>query len=273
MNFTQKLEAAIQKNNSLLCIGLDPEFEKLPQVVKNEQDPLFAFNKAIIDATSDLVCAFKPNIAFYEAQGIEGLTQLKKTIEYIQKKHPDTPIVLDGKFSDIGNTAKAYAKTAFDALNADAVTVNPYLGSDAIEPFLEYKEKGTIILCLTSNPGSSDFQLLKTQEGSVYEHVARKIVEWDKTNGNCMMVVGATHPEDLKKIREMAPDMFFLVPGVGTQGGDLQKTLKNGLRTDKSGLMIHSSRSVLYSSNGQDFADAARKMAQELKDTINSFRM
>lgn len=257
MNFNDKLEKIIKTNNSLLCVGLDTDISK---------NPVFEFNKQIIDETHDLVCSYKPNIAFYSAQGMDGINALVKTIEYIHSNYPDIPVILDAKRGDVGSTSKHYAKEAFDIYKADAVTVNPYLGFDSVKPFLEYHgDKGIIFLCRTSNPGASDFQDLKTDSSNVYLEVAKKINEWNRNYGNCLMVVGATWPEQLKKIREIAKNMFFLIPGIGTQGGDLQNTLKNGLRQDKSGLIISASRSIIFSNN-------PKKEAEKLKKEFNKYR-
>lgn len=251
MTFRQKLEKAIKKNNSLLCVGLD--------------NGDFIFNKKIIDQTYDLVCAYKPQIAYYESQGPNGLKSLKKTVEYIKNKAPDITIICDAKRGDIGSTSKHYASSFFDYYGFDAVTVNPYLGFDAIEPFLEYKDKGIIILCRTSNPGASDFQDLLINKQPLYIHVAKKVLEWNKKYGNCLMVIGATWPQQLKQIRNLAPNMIFLVPGIGAQGGDLKKTLKAGLTKDKKGLIINSSRGIIFANN-------PREAALTLRSEINKFR-
>ena len=261
MNFTNKLLAASRQNNSLLCIGLDPDPALMPQI------SLLDFNKAIIDATADLVCAYKPNLAFYEAMGSNGFELLKKTIEHI----PDhIPVIGDGKRGDIGNTAKAYAKAIFVTLGFDASTVNAYLGFDSIEPFIGYKDKGVFILCRTSNPGAADFQsLVDTRNIPLYQAVARKAREWD-VHGNIGLVVGATYPEELKLIRQLCPEMPLLIPGIGAQGGDLAAAVKNGVDSSGKKAIIAASRQVLYASREQDFAQAARRSAQELRDTINS---
>lgn len=293
MNFLQKINNTINKNNSLLCIGLDTNIKKIPEHLLKSEDPIFKFNKAIIEKTFDLICCYKLNIAYYSADGLKGLESLIKTIGYIHDRYSDVPVILDAKRADIGSTSEQYAKEVFDVINAEAVTVNPYLGFDAIEPFLKYKDKGIIILCRTSNPGASDFQdlIIKAQEPKVaiethlrggsdrtpleiplYMQVAEKVVEWNKKYGNCLMVVGATWPEELKKIREIAPEMFFLVPGIGTQGGDLENTLKNGLTKEKSGLIIHSARAIIYASSGEDFAEKAREKAIQMRDSINKYR-
>lgn len=279
MDFLEKVKKAIEQNNSLLCIGLDTDVEKIPSHLKSEPDPIFSFNKLIIDATHDVVCCYKANIAFYSSQGLKGIESLIKTIKYIHEQFPNIPVILDAKRADTGNTSEQYAKEVFDVIGADAVTVNPYLGLDSIEPFLKRKEKGVIVLCKTSNLGALDFQDLKIDGEPLYVRVAQKVVTWHQTYGNCLLVVGATWPEELKKVRDHAPNMFFLIPGVGKQGGDLQKTLENGLTADKSGLtpmksglIIHSARAIIYASGGEDFAQVAREKAEELKNTINQYR-
>lgn len=265
MNFLQKLGKAVKKNNSLLCVGLDPMIDKLPKYLTNKPEPFFLFNKKIIEETNDLVCAYKPQIAHYAAQGVKGLNSLLKTIKYLKTNYPDIPVILDAKRADIGSTSEEYAKEAFNVIGVDALTVNPYLGLDSLEPFLKYKDKGIIILCRTSNPGASDFQDLIVDGEPLYIKVAKKINEWHQTYKNCLMVIGATWPEELKKIRKLAPDMFFLIPGIGAQGGDLGKTLINGLRKDKSGLIIHTSRAII-------FAENPRSAALTLRNEINKYR-
>jgi orotidine-5'-phosphate decarboxylase len=268
MKFVEKLIDASRKNNSLVCVGLDTDAEKMPKFLLGEDDSTFAFNQKIIDATSDLVCAYKPNIAFYEALGSKGWDALKKTCEVIPE---DIPIILDAKRGDIGNTAKMYAKAFFDVLKVDAVTVSPYMGKDAILPFLEYEEKCALILCLTSNEGAKDFQLSLIDGKPLYEIVAKKVMSWNK-KGNCGLVVGATYPEQLKKVREIASTLPILIPGIGAQAGEIESTVKFG--TDKNGdlAIINSSRSILYASSEEDFAQAARKETQRLRDQINLYR-
>jgi orotidine-5'-phosphate decarboxylase len=267
LNFIEKLEKTTQKNNSLVCVGLDTDLKLMP-----EKMGILAFNKAIIDATSDLVCAYKPNLAFYEALGDEGMDALKQTVKYIPE---GIPVIADGKRADIGNTSRAYAIALFDIMGYDAATVNPYLGYDAVEPFLQYKDKGIIILCRTSNAGAKDFQslLCQTQEGMkpLYEIVAVKAGEWNK-NHNIGLVVGATYPEELKTIRRMHPDMPLLIPGIGAQGGDVAATVKNGLSPKGDRAIINSSRGIIHASKGPDFAEAARKAALTLRDEINRYR-
>ncbi len=291
MNFLQKLEASIAKNNSLLCIGLDTDRKKIPKHLNGD---VFAFNKAVIDATYDIVSSYKLNSAYYEAGGTDGIEMLKKTIQYIQHQYTSISVILDAKRADIGLTSEQYAKAVFDYINTDAVTINPYLGLDSVEPFLKREEKGIILLCRTSNPGAKDFQDLQVYSSSdppapyrsgtgpaggesrrtipLYMKVAEKIIEWGKKYKNCLMVIGATYPNEMKRIRELTPDMFFLVPGIGAQGGDLEKTLQAGLRNDKSGLIIHSSRTIIYASTDTDFAEKAREKAIEIRDAINLFR-
>ena len=260
MNFIDKLLVASHRNNSLLCIGLDPDPELMPSV------GLLEFNKAIIDATADLVCAYKPNLAFYEVLGTEGLTLLQNTIEHIPGH---IPVIGDGKRSDISNTAKAYAKALFVTFGFDAATVSPYLGFDSIEPFLEYEDKGVFILCRTSNRGAVDFQSLVSAQGMpLYETVARKAKEWD-VHDNIGLVVGATYPEELRRGRELCPEMPLLIPGIGVQGGDLASTVKYGVDSRGEKAIVAVSRQVLYAFDEGDFAEAARSSAQELRDRIN----
>jgi orotidine-5'-phosphate decarboxylase len=272
MTFQQKLDTIVQKNNSLLCIGLDSDLTKLPPTIKSQQNPLFEFNKAIINATHDLVCAYKPNSAFYEAEGDRGVLQLKMTCDYLRKNYPQIPIILDAKRGDIGSTNEGYVKFIFDYLGADAVTLHPYLGSEALKPFLSRIEKGSIILCRTSNPGADEFQNIITNGEPLYKLIAQKITkEWNK-NGNCLLVIGATYPEELAEVRKIAPDMIFLVPGIGAQGGDIEKTVKAGLNSQKSGMIINSSRGIIFAGNGEDFAQKARVETVKLKNQINKFR-
>ncbi len=260
MKFIDKLLSAGRRNKSLLCIGLDPDVTLMPKV------DLLEFNKAIVDATADLACAYKPNLAFYEALGIDGLKVLQKTIEHI----PDhIPVIGDGKRGDIGNTAKAYAKALFETFGFDAATVSPYLGYDSVEPFLGYGDKGIFILCRTSNTGAADFQSLVDAQGRpLYEAVARKAKNWD-TRGNIGLVVGATYPDELKAIRQLCPEMPLLIPGIGAQGGDLASAVKNGIDARGEKAIIAISRQILYASKGKDFAQAARHNAQGLRDAIN----
>lgn len=271
MSFIHRLEKAVKKNNSLVCIGLDSDYDKLPASIKKKKYPQFAFNKAIIDATADLVCAYKPNSAFYEARGAEGIEELKMTCDYLVEQHPDIPIILDAKRGDIGNTNNGYVAFAYDYLRASAITLHPYLGKEALRPFLDRKDKGCIILCKTSNEGSGEFQN-RNDIDLLYRYVARQVAEkWNK-NKNCMLVVGATYPDELKEIRKIVGNMFILVPGIGAQGGDLKATLEAGLTKGKTGLIINSSRSIIFASSSTDFATAARNEAEKLQAQIQQFR-
>ena len=263
LDFIAKLLALSRKNRTLLCVGLDPALEAMPEV------DVLDFNRAIIDATCDLVCAYKPNLAFFEALGTEGFTILEKTIEHIPSH---VPIIGDAKRSDIGNTAKAYAKALFSTFGFDAATVNPYLGFDSIEPFINYKDKGVFILCRTSNRGARDFQDLPCTEGlPLYEIVARKAKEWN-IYGNIGLVVGATYPEELKKVRSICPDMPLLIPGTGTQGGDLAAVVNYGVDAQGEKAIINVSRQILYASREKDFATAARNTAEKIRNLINDYR-
>ena len=260
MEFIDKLLASSHRNNSLLCIGLDPDPELMPNI------SFLDFNKSIIDATADLVCAYKPNLAFYETLGADGFAILQETIKHIPN---DIPIIGDGKRSDIGNTAKAYANALFTTFGFDAATVNPYLGFDSIEPFIEHKDKGIFILCRTSNPGAMDFQDLTGAGGTpLYNTVAQKAKEWN-AYGNIGLVVGATYPEELKLIRTICPEMPLLIPGIGAQGGDLASAVRYGADARGEKAIVAVSRQVLYASQGKDSAEAARHNAQELRDKIN----
>jgi orotidine-5'-phosphate decarboxylase len=272
MSFHTKLADLIQKNNSLVCVGLDSEISKLPESFRLKGNPQFEFNKAIIDATHDLVSSYKPNSAFYEADGEQGVKELKLTCDYLTSTYPEIPIILDAKRADIGNTNNGYVTHAFDYLKVDAITLHPYLGSEALKPFLARNDKGLIILCRTSNPGAGELQDLQVNGEPLYQIVAKKVSsEWNKNN-NCLLVVGATYPEELAEIRKLTGDMTFLVPGVGAQGGDVEKTIKAGLNSQKAGLIISSSRGIIFASNGDDFADRAREETQKLRDEINKYR-
>lgn len=272
MHIIEKINNIIKRNNSLVCVGLDSEFSKIPVHLQNEQYPQFSFNKAIIEATHDLVCAYKPNTAFYEAQGEQGILELKMTCDFIKNNYPDVVIILDAKRADIGNTNNGYVEFAFDYLQADAITLHPYLGREALKSFLDNSEKGSIILCRTSNPGSGEFQNLQIDDKKIFEIVAEKVIgEWNKNN-NCMLVLGATYHEELKTIRKLSDNMFFLVPGIGAQGGDLEKTLQAGLNSQKTGLIINSSRGIIFADNGEDFAIKAREETLKMKVAINKYR-
>lgn len=260
-----KLENRVNQVNSLVCVGLDSVFEKLPKNFQSMEFPQFGFNKFIIDQTAEFVCAFKPNAAFYEARGEQGWHELKMTIEYIKKQHPDVFTILDAKRADIGNTNNGYVKAIFDELNFDAITLHPYLGQEALKPFLDRSDKISIILCRTSNSGAGEFQDLKISTKKLWEVVAKKVSsDWNENN-NCMLVVGATYPKEMKAIRKIAKDMTFLVPGVGAQGGDVEAVVKAGINSHKKGLIISSSRGIIFAENpGQE--------AKKLRDEINQYR-
>ncbi|MCL2706666.1 MAG: orotidine-5'-phosphate decarboxylase [Dehalococcoidia bacterium] len=269
MKFFTKLDACIKKNNSILCVGLDPD----PALMPPNAD-ILSFNKAIIDATADMVCAYKPNLAFYEAEGQRGWNILKQSINYIPKY---IPVIADAKRGDIGNTSKAYARAIFEDLGADAITVNPYLGFDSIEPFTNgYPDKGVFILCRTSNKGAADFQSLSVTisgiEMPLYQAVAHKAKTWNSLN-NIGLVVGATYPAEMARLRHAHPGVPFLVPGVGTQGGDIKQVLEAGQSASDHGIIINSSRQILYASRGMDFAKAAAHAAEALRQEINLYRL
>ncbi|MCO5097012.1 MAG: orotidine-5'-phosphate decarboxylase [Rhodocyclaceae bacterium] len=274
MDFTTTLQAAWAKNDSLLCVGLDPDPARFPAHLKGRSDATFEFCRAIVDATAGLVCAFKPQIAYFAAQRAED--QLEALIRHIHEKHPGIPVILDAKRGDIGSTAEQYAREAFERYDADALTVNPYMGFDSVAPYLAHKGRGVIILCRTSNPGGSDLQFLETGgEGGkrrLYQHVAELVATKWNASGQCALVVGATFPAELAEVRRIAGDMPLLVPGIGAQGGDIAATVSAGRTAAGTGLMINSSRAILYASSGEDFADAARRAAQETRDAINQFR-
>ena len=270
MHFMQALQQAWTRNNSLVCVGLDPEPSKFPAHLRNRQDAVFEFCRAIVDATADMVCSYKPQIAHFAALRAEDA--LERLIAHIHAKHPGVPVILDAKRGDIGSTAQHYVTEAFERYGADAVTLNPYLGRDSIQPFLDRADKGVILLCRTSNPGGADFQALDCGGQPLYLRVAETIArEWNG-HGNCALVTGATWPEELGKVRAVVGDMPLLVPGIGAQGGDVEAVLKHGRSANGAGLMISSSRAILYAGGGENFAQAARAAAIELRDTINRFR-
>ena len=269
-SFTQQLARAWETNNSLVCVGLDPEIERFPAHVRAEASPIFHFNRAIIDATADLVCAYKPQFAHYAAYEAED--QLERTIEYIHRTHPGVPVILDAKRGDIGNTAERYASEAFERYGADAVTVNPYLGGDSLEPFLRHAERGVLILCRTSNPGAGDLQDLPVGGRPLYQVVAELAARRWNARGNCLLVVGATYPRELAEVRALVGDMPLLVPGVGAQGGDVEQVVKSGRTHAGTGLIVSSARALLYASQGTDFAPAARAATDRLRDRINASR-
>ena len=272
MNFINKLSAAWTANNSLLCVGLDPDLAKLPAELRDLPDGITTFCTRIIDATADLACAFKPQIAYFGALGAEK--QLEDICRYVRENYPHIPLILDAKRGDIGATATQYAREAFERYGADAVTVNPYMGEDSLDPYLAWKDRGVIILCRTSNPGGSDLQFLDTDGVPLYQRVARLVAEkWNK-NGQCALVVGATFPEELAQVRAIVGDMPLLVPGIGAQGGDIAATVGAGQTANGMGMMISSSRAIIYATpqDGEDWADAARRVAIETRDAINQHR-
>lgn len=263
----QQLILQIREKESFLCVGLDTDIKKIPEFLLKEEDPIFAFNKAIIDATAPYCVAYKPNLAFYEAFGIKGMIAFEKTIQYLNANYPEQFIIADAKRGDIGNTSKMYARTFFEKYNLDALTVAPYMGEDSVTPFLEYPNKWVILLALTSNKGSQNFQLTTDTEGErLFEKVLRKSQEWGNEE-NMMYVVGATQGKMFEDIRRIAPKHFLLVPGVGAQGGSLQEVCKYGIIKD-CGLLVNSSRGIIYASNGTDFANVAAQKAQELQQQM-----
>ncbi len=260
-----KLEDAIKTSRSLLCVGLDPEFAALPQRFQSEKDPLFNFCRFIIEATAEYACAFKPNTAFFEAHGAHGWEQLAMLFAFLREQYPRHFTICDAKRGDIGSTNKGYVRAVFDELGADAITLHPYLGREALAPFLDREDKASIILCRTSNPGSGELQNLSSDGKPLWQHVAERVnTDWN-AHGNCMMVVGATYPEEMRRIREIAPGMSFLVPGIGAQGGDIEATIHAGMRLDGGGLILSSSRAILYS-------DDPARAAGETRDAINRAR-
>ena len=270
MTFIESLNAAWQKNNSLLCVGLDPDPAKFPAHLKGKPDAIFEFCKRIADATADAICCFKPQIAYFAAHRAED--QLEALIAHIHANHPHIPVILDAKRGDIGRTAEQYAVEIFERHRADAITVNPYMGKDSVDPYLVYPDKGVILLCRTSNPGGSDLQFLDVGGKKLYEHVAELVATQWNTTGQCALVVGATFPGEIARVREIVGDLPLLVPGIGAQGGDVQATMQAGRTADGTGLMINSSRAILYAGKGEDFAEAARRAATETRDLINRYR-
>lgn len=261
----QKLNKRMEAVNSLVCVGLDSEFEKLPKNFQTMEFPQFGFNKVIIDQTAEFVCAYKPNVAFYEARGEQGWHELKMTIDYIKKHHPGIFTILDAKRADIGNTNTGYVKAVFDDLGFDAITLHPYLGKEALKPFLDRADKVSIILCRTSNPGAGEIQDIQEKGKSLWQIIAEKVNSDWNNHHNCMLVVGATYPEEMKIVRQITEDMTFLVPGVGAQGGDVEAVVKNGINSKKQGLIISSSRGIIFAENpGEE--------ARKLRDEINQFR-
>ena len=260
----QQLFENIKRKNSFLCVGLDTDIKKIPDHLLDEADPIFAFNKAIIDATADLCIAYKPNLAFYESMGVKGWIAFEKTVQYIKKNYPDQFIIADAKRGDIGNTSAMYARTFFEELNIDAVTVAPYMGEDSVTPFLSYENKWVILLALTSNKGSHDFQMTEDKDGErLFEKVLRKSQVWADSD-RMMYVVGATQGRAFEDIRKIAPDHFLLVPGIGAQGGSLEEVCKYGMNSS-CGLIVNSSRGIIYADKSERFAEAARTAAKEVQ--------
>jgi orotidine-5'-phosphate decarboxylase len=268
MTFNEKLLAWSRQQDSLVCVGLDPELGKIPGLLLNQADPILAFGKAIIAATHPYVAAYKPNLAFYEVLGKTGWETLEQTLKFIP---PGILKIADAKRGDIGNTSRLYAKAFFDYFQFDAITVNPYLGYDSVAPFLEDETRGVFVLCLTSNPGSQDFQYFNDGSQNLFQQVAKKVVQWNK-KANCGLVVGATHPEELRIVRELAPDLPILVPGIGVQGGDLELSVKYSTNVHGELALFNSSRGIIYRSNQSDFAEQAAQAAAELKTAINKIR-
>ena len=271
MNFVDKLRRRWRDADSLLCVGLDPDPARFPEALVDDPDALFDFCRDIVDATAEFACAFKPQIAYFAAHN-GGEAALQRLVAHIDGAHPDVPVILDAKRGDIGSTAEQYAVEAFDRYGADAVTLNPYMGRDSAEPFLRRDDRGCIFLCHTSNPGARDFQELEVHGRPLYQHIARTIAQEWNASGNCALVVGATFPEELKVIRGIVGDMPLLIPGVGAQGGDVEAVVRHGASADGTGLMVNSSRGILYASSGAGYADAAAAAARRLRDAINRVR-
>ena len=270
MGFMQALRDRWNAADSLVCVGLDPEPAKFPARFADDPDAVFNFCRDIVDATAEHVCCFKPQIAHFAALGAEDA--LQRLVAHIHAAHPGVPVILDSKRGDIGSTAQHYAAEAFDRYAADAVTANPYLGRDSLQPFLDRADRGVVILCRTYNPGAGDLQDLSVDGRPLYQHVAEKVArEWNG-HGNCALVVGATWPEQLREVRAIVGDIPFLVPGIGAQGGDVEAVLTNAKTSDGTGLIVSSSRAVLYASSGDDFAAAAASAAKSLRDEINRWR-
>ena len=282
-HFRQMLQAQWNRGN-FVCVGLDSEYGKIPDPVKKSSggvvsNALTVFNRAIVEATHDLVCAYKPNIAFYEAHGPDGITALRDTIMDIHTLAPDVPVILDAKRADIGNTNQGYVQAAFEYFQADAITVNPYFGAEALKPFLDLKDKGIIVLCRTSNPGAGEFQGMDVSGDIVpgaympfYQYVAYHVASKWNHNNNCALVVGATCPDELRAVRQIVRDMPLLIPGIGAQGGDVQKTVNAGQDNRGQGIIVNAARNIIFASSGDDFAEAARRETIKLRDLINQYR-
>ena len=267
--FSDRLAARWRTADTLLCVGLDPDPTRFPAHLRERDDAIFAFCRAIVDATADLACAFKPQIAYFASSAAEE--QLEELIAHIRARHPEVPVILDAKRGDIGATAEHYAREVFERYGADAVTLSPFMGYDSIEPFLAYADRGAFLLCRTSNAGGSDFQMLDVAGTRVYEHVARLATQWSR-NGQIGLVVGATYPAELARVRSIVGELPLLVPGIGAQGGDVQASVAAGQTRAGTGLVINSSRAILYAGQGEDFSAQARKVAERTRDEINRYR-
>lgn len=271
MLFTDKLSDRTRAVDSMLCVGLDPDFARIPEHLKGEEDPVWAFCRAIVDATAPFVCAFKPQIAYFAAMGAEKT--LERVIAYIHEKHPDIPVILDAKRGDIGSTARQYAKEAFVRYKADAVTVSPYMGYDTITPYLEYQDKGVIILCRTSNPGGADIEELVCDGEMIYERIARLASGPWNTTRQLGLVVGATQPAEIARVRKIAPSLPLLVPGIGAQGGDINAAVAAGLDAAGAGMIINSSRAIIFAGKDENFAQAAADAARATRDAIRAAKV
>jgi orotidine-5'-phosphate decarboxylase len=270
MNFVDRLAARWRESDSLLCVGLDPDPARFPPHLRAGDDAIFRFCREIVDATADLVCAFKPQIAYFASARAEA--QLERLVEHIRHAHPAVPVILDAKRGDIGATAEHYAREAFERYQADAVTLSPYMGRDSLEPFLAYADRGAFLLCRTSNRGGDDLQMLDTGGTPLYQRVARQAATDWNINGQLGLVVGATYPDELATVRALVGNLPLLVPGIGAQGGDIEASVKSGQTTDGTGMVINSSRAILYAGSGADFAQQARRVAQATRDEINLHR-
>jgi orotidine-5'-phosphate decarboxylase len=276
VTFIEKLNAAWSDSHSLLCVGLDPDVSRFPAYLKATPDPIFHFCKAVIDATADLVCAFKPQIAHFHAEGAEH--ELEAVCAYLKEAYPHIPLILDAKRGDVGTTAQQYAREVFERYGADAVTLSPFMGFDSIEPYLDYRDRGAIVLCRTSNPGGSDLQFLPVKHGDkavpLYQHIAGLVADKWNINGQCALVVGATFPHEVAAVRRIVGDMPLLIPGIGAQGGDIGAVVRSGRTPDGRGAIINSSRAILYAgiADNEAFAAASRRVAIRTRDEINQHR-
>jgi orotidine-5'-phosphate decarboxylase len=270
MTFAEKLAARWREADTLLCVGLDPDPARFPAPLRDRADAISAFCRAIVDATAEFACAFKPQIAYFASRRAED--QLERLLAHLRSAHPQVPVILDAKRGDIGSTAEHYAREAFERYGADAVTLSPYMGLDSIEPFLEYADRGVFLLCRTSNPGGDELQMLDVGGERLYEHIARLAATRWNTNGQLGLVVGATYPDELARVRAIAGELPLLVPGVGAQGGDVRAAVQAGQNARGDGMVINSSRAILYAGHGDDFAAAAREVARRTRDEINRHR-